>query len=160
MNETNTAAQTAETTTVIDFAHTGKSRSPRRGVKKRPSHPDADLIENCIECAMQITAGKAPYKIDPTDSEFAAFCDDICRSRADRALRAVLDMSPSTLDGLRAKAGLVEVVMEDWTDYPGGVQFDELQTTFLLSLAKDVIRFQRAAMVEKTSHLTFSGADK
>lgn len=159
MVETN-SAHTAETSTIIDFAHVGKSRPPRRSVKKRPSHPDADLIENCIECAMQIAAGKAPYKIDPTDSEFAAFCDDICRSRANRALRDLLDLSPSTLDGLRAKAGLVEVVMDDWQEYGGSVNLDELHSTLILSLAKDVIRFQRTAMIEKTSHSSFSSVGK
>ncbi|QOZ15923.1 hypothetical protein XI02_13755 [Bradyrhizobium sp. CCBAU 21365] len=152
------ATTTAESSqaAIIDFGQIGKSRPPRRSVKKRPDHPDADLIESCIECAMQMAAGKAPYKIDPTDSEFAAFCDDICRSRADRALCAVLDMNPSTLDGLRAKAGLVEAVVDDWTDFPGGIQLDELHTNLLLSLAKDVIRFQRAAMIEKTSHLSIA----
>ncbi|WFU58330.1 hypothetical protein QA639_12870 [Bradyrhizobium pachyrhizi] len=76
-----------------------------------------------------------------------------CRDRHSAMTRTgtspVLDLSPATLDGLRAKAGLVEVVMDDWADFPGGVQLDELQSTLILSLAKDVIRFQRTAMIEK-----------
>jgi|GEM_PF-2077601 len=158
MTEAATIAQTTQAA-VIDFAQIGKSRPPRRGVKKRPNHPDADLIEHCIEYGMQIAAGKASYKVDPTDSEFASFCDDICQSRADRALRAVLEMSPSTLDGLRAKAELVEIATNDWAAFDD-VAFDELRTKFLLSLAKDVIRFQRLAMSAKTSHLRFAGIGK
>ncbi|PAY07163.1 hypothetical protein CK489_15290 [Bradyrhizobium sp. UFLA03-84] len=154
MTQVNTSEQATQAA-VIDFAQIDKPRSTRRSVKRRPAHPDADLIENCIECAMQIAAGKAPYKIDPTDSEFAALSDDISRSRADRALRAALDLSPTTLDGLRAKAGLVEAIMDDLSNFPGDIQLDELQSALVLSLVKDVIHFQRAAMIAKTSHLPF-----
>lgn len=138
---------------VINFAAVGTSRPARRNVKKRPVHMDADLIEHCIEYGMQINAAQAAYKVDPTDSEFASFFDDLCRSRANRAMRAVLELPPKTLDGLRAKAELIQIVCKDWESLHGSVELDELRTEFVHSLASDIVRLQRAAY--KTSHLPF-----
>jgi hypothetical protein len=43
---------------VINFALSSATpRATRRRDRKRPDHPDADLIEHCIEYAMQIAAG-------------------------------------------------------------------------------------------------------
>src|SRR5664279_913412 len=127
-------------TSVIKFSTKTAGRSPRNRVGKRPDHPDADLIDNCIEYARQITGALISYKIDPTDAEFAAFFDDVAQSRADRALRSALDLPPKTMDGLRAKAALVRTALDDWSG-----NLDELRQEFLISLADDVIRFQKAS---------------
>ena len=136
-------------TSVIEFPAKTAGRSPRNRVGKRPDHPDADLIENCIEYAIQINGALISYKIDPTDAEFAAFFDDVAQSRADRALRSVLDLPPQTMDGLRAKASLVRTAVDDWAG-----DLDELRQEFVKSLADDVIRFQRAARRRSQSRTT------
>ena len=131
---------------VIKFSTKTAGRSPRNRVGKRPDHPDADLIERCIEYVIQINGALISYKIDPTDAEFAAFFDDVAQSRADRALRSVLDLSPQTMDGLRAKAALIRTALDDWSG-----NLDELRQEFLISLADDVIRFQKASVALKQS---------
>jgi hypothetical protein len=150
-------AQTITTETpVINFAERTAPRLPRKSVGKRPDHPDADLIEHCIEYAMQIAAGRAAFPIDPTDAKFAAYFDNLTQSRANRALCAALDMEPQTLDGLRAKASLVEVALGDWDAFDT-ILIDELRKKFLISLANDIIRFHRGAEKQKTSHIIFPG---
>ena len=133
-------------TSVIKFPAKTAGRSPRNRVGKRPDHPDADLIENCIGCAMHITGALTSYNIDPTGAEFAAFFDDLAQSRADRALRSALDLPPQTMDGLRAKAALVRTALDDWSG-----NLDELRQEFLISLADDAIRFQKASVALKQS---------
>lgn len=135
-----------------NFTPQPSMRRNRRRVGKRPVHPDADLIEHCIEYAMQIAAGKAAFPVDPTDAEFAAYFDNLTQSRADRALVAALDIEPSTLDGLRAKASLVHIAMDDWDNFDS-IMIDELPKKFLISLADDVVRFQRSAVDQKTSNI-------
>ena len=133
-------------TSVIKFSTKTAGRSPRNRVGKRPDHPDADLIENCIEYAMQINGANISYKIEPTDAEFASFTDDVAQSRADRALRLAADCVAKTMDGLRAKAALVRTALDDWSG-----NLDELRQEFLISLADDVIRFQRASFALEQS---------
>jgi hypothetical protein len=112
----------------------------RRRAGKRPDHPDADLIEHCIEYAMQISAGRVAYMVDPTDAKFASHCDDLAMARGDRAMNAILDIEPVTIDGVKAKAALVKLSIEDWSG-----DLDELRQCFLISLADDMIRLQRHA---------------
>ena len=136
-------------TSVIKFPAKSSCAARRSRVGKRPDHPDADLIENCIGCAMHITGALTSYNIDPTGAEFAAFFDNVAQSRADRALRSVLDLPPQTMDGLRAKASLVRTAVDDWAG-----DLDELRQEFVKSLADDVIRFQRAARRRSQSRTT------
>lgn len=154
MNTGTERAANTQQSHVINFAVNATKPQARRRVGKRPDHPDADLIEHCIEYAMQIAAGKAAFPIDPTDATFAAYFDDLTQSRADRALVAALDTEPVTLDGLRAKASLVEIAMSDWDNFDS-IMIDRLRKKFLISLAKDVTRFQRSARDQKTSHIAF-----
>lgn len=136
----NTAQASAIVSPIIDFAtKTAKPKSPRR-VSRRPDHPDAGLIEHCIEYASQTKAAEVCYLIDPTDSEFAAFADDLSRSRANRAMRQALELAPVTMDGLRAKAAVVVHCIDEW-----GGELTDMHRQFLASLAEDVIRFQRVS---------------
>ena len=50
------------------------------------------------------------------------------------------------MDGLRAKAALVRTALDDWSG-----NLDELRQEFLISLADDVIRFQKASIALKQS---------
>src|SRR5882757_9288032 len=124
----NTQAQATAETPIIDFAANAANRAPRRRSSKRPNHPDAYLIDHCIEYAMHISSGKIAYEVDPTDATFAWFRDDLAQGRATRALSAILEIEPVTVDGLRAKAALVKITLEDWDG-----NLDELRQRFLIS---------------------------
>jgi hypothetical protein len=128
---------------VINFAETKKKpRSVRKA--KQSDHPDAELIECCMEYAAQIKIAEVGYLIDPTDSEFAEFADNLAQSRARRAMTQLLDLAPTTMDGLRAKAAIVAICIEDWNGAIEGIPRE-----FVVSLAEDVIRFQRASVAMK-----------
>ena len=131
---------TSGTAPVINFAEKTKKPRPPKRASRRPDHPDADLIEHCIEYASQIKIAEVGYEIDPTDSEFASFTDDLAQSRAGRAMRQIIEMQPATMDGLRAKANIVAMCIDDWNG-----ELQPLQRSFLASLADDVIRFQRVS---------------
>ncbi|MDB5579645.1 MAG: hypothetical protein JWR80_4821 [Bradyrhizobium sp.] len=136
-----TAAHTTPTPSpVINFATANSDRKSERRASKQPDHPDADLIAACIEYATQIHAGQTAYKIDPTDAKFASVADTAAQRRADRAMVQILDLPPRTMDGMRAKAAIVEMALEDWTS-----DLDDLRQNFIITLANDVIRFQRAS---------------
>jgi hypothetical protein len=125
------STQTASTATpVINFATANSDRKSARRASKQPDHPDADLIAACIEYATQVHAGQIAYKIDPTDAKFASVADTV----------QILDLPPRTMDGMRAKAAIVEMALEDWTS-----DLDDLRQSFIITLANDVIRFQRAS---------------
>jgi (p)ppGpp synthase/HD superfamily hydrolase len=125
------STQTASTATpVINFATANSDRKSARRASKQPDHPDADLIAACIEYATQVHAGQIAYKIDPTDAKFASVADTV----------QILDLPPRTMDGMRAKAAIVEMALEDWT-----CDLDDLRQSFIITLANDVIRFQRAS---------------
>jgi len=53
-------------------------------------------------------------------------------------MRQALDLAPVTIDGLRAKAAVVVHCIND-----RGGELEDLHRRFLVSLAEDVIRFQR-----------------
>jgi hypothetical protein len=136
----NTARASDIVLPIIDFAvRTAKPRTTKRA-GKRPEHPDAELIEHCIEYASQIKVAEVGYEIDPTDSDFASFSDTLAQSRATRAMRQIVALKPSTMDGLRAKANIVAMCIDDWNG-----ELQPLQRSFLTSLAEDVIRFQRVS---------------
>ncbi len=120
-----------------NFATQPKGRARRR---RQASHVDADLIDLCIEYGMQIAAGRAAYEIDPTDSDFAHIADNIAQARAGRAMTAILEREPLTIDGVRAKAAIVKLAIEDWSG-----DLDDLRQNFIISLADDVVRLQRHA---------------
>lgn len=136
----NTAQASDIVSPIIDFAvRTAKPR-PTKRASKRPEHPDAELIEHCIEYASQIKVAEVGYEIDPTDSDFASFSDTLAQSRATRAMRQIVELKPNTMDGLRAKANIVAMCIDDWNG-----ELQPLQRSFLTSLAEDVIRFQRVS---------------
>jgi hypothetical protein len=50
------------------------------------------------------------------------------------------------MDGLRAKAAIVKLAIDDWEG-----DLDDLRQRFLISIADDIIRMQRALMSQKRS---------
>lgn len=124
------------------FSAAATTRPPRakRSRPALPDHPDAKLIGHCIEYAVHVSSGAMAYTIDPTDAEFASPYDSKVIRLADRALAAILECEAVTIDGVRAKARLVSIMLKDW-----GSHLDDLREQFLISLADDVVRLQRHA---------------
>ena len=110
------------------------------------NHPDAKLICLCIEYGTLIAGAQVAYNIDPTDSEFASQADSLTQTRADRAMLEIIDLETKTMDGLRAKAAIVKIAIEDWA-----CDLEEIRQDFLVSLANDAIRLQRAGAELKRS---------
>jgi hypothetical protein len=133
---------------IVKFAH-------RERAAKRPAHPDAKLINACIEYCMALSGAEAAFKTDPTDSHFAVPAAEEAETRAAVALALATKIEPITTDGLRAKAACVAEALGKCDNY-----LDEISSEFLLSLAADVIRFHRAANEQElhsTSKVMVSG---
>jgi hypothetical protein len=141
----NAVQQRSTETPVLNFA-TATARSRRKPLSLRVTHPDAGLIESCIEYAMEMAGTQIAYEVDPTDSDFAAFFDTKAQGRGEKALQFITECEARTMDGLRAKAAIVETVLQDWND-----NLEKLGHDFLVSLARDVIRHQQASIGRKTS---------
>jgi hypothetical protein len=103
--------------------------------KTKISHPDAELIGSCIEVATALRGTAGAFEADPTgDNDFAAAQDDAALKRASQAMHAAANYLPSTFDGLRTKAAIVDMVFE----------IDRCEArAFVRSLADDVIRFHK-----------------
>jgi hypothetical protein len=117
------------------------SRTIPLRVIERSAHPDAKLISLCIEYGLAVAGAKVIYQIDPTDAEFASRADTSARARADRSMEEIIGTATKTMDGLRAKAAIVKLAIDDWEG-----NLDDLRQRFLISIADDIIRMQRALM--------------
>jgi hypothetical protein len=141
-------------TAVIDFStQTGAARK-RRPNPVRSVHPDADLIETCIEVASHIAAGAAAFVVDPTDSDFANGADTRAQARAMRNLSKLYEMEADSFDGLRAKAELIPILLKDWNGH-----FDEIGQKFLISIADDVRRLQHHMSARRQSDISLMKTD-
>jgi hypothetical protein len=112
----------------------------------RKTHPNRSLIEHCVDYAVHMRGALAGFDADPTDSEFAAATDDIFRSRARKHLVLATKAKACTIDGLRAKAALIPIIIES-----GGGRLEEPEAKFLQALANDIVRIQRASRDAKQS---------
>lgn len=141
---------------VINFAernHTRRRPSQRRLVVPVPDHPDGVLITACIEYAMQIRGAQVTYEIDPTDSDFAEVMDDFAQGKARDLLAIIMANRPTTMDGLRAKAKLTSIVLEDWAG-----DLDQADKDFLISIAEDVVDLHKACNTAGKSDAAFETA--
>jgi hypothetical protein len=121
-------------TSVVKFPAKTPARMPRTEATERPNHPDADLIKACMAYASAIAGTKAAFDVDPTgDSDFAQPLDERALRAAHKNQHLAANCSPSTIDGLRAKAAVVEMILETETDA------DSVKP-FLKSLADDIER--------------------
>lgn len=103
-----------------------------------PSHPDAPLLKACVSVAVALRGASGAYEADTTDDkDFAAAIDSALLKRAEKALTEAADYLPSTLDGIRAKAEIVNMAIEAM---PSGIV-----KGFLLSLSADIARFHKAS---------------
>jgi hypothetical protein len=139
-----TATQTTPTPSpVINFATATGGKKPRL-YDRIAAHPDAVLIENCIKYVAEISSAREPiFVVDPTgDNDFAGAFTTKARNRADRALTLITAGEPQTMDGLRAKAAIMDPMLAVCDGLLEAIDHD-----FLASLARDVIRLHRASQV-------------
>ncbi len=103
-----------------------------------PSHPDASLLKACVAVAVALRGAEGAYEADATSGkEFAAAIDGGLIERAEKALAAAANCQPTTLDGFRAKADIVDMAFQVMPS--GGVR------TFLQSLCADITRLHKAS---------------
>jgi hypothetical protein len=140
-----TSQVTQSSAAVVDFA-TVSNIKPRRPAQ-RISHPDAELIENCIAYAVTVTGISAAFKVDPTDAKFAEVTLKKADRRAERLMGEILALPAKTVDGARAKTALVDIVLYHFE----GCAIDGLHLDFISSIAKDVAIVQQAASALKQS---------
>ncbi len=118
--------------------------------KDRAAHPDRALLEHCTDYAMQIAGALGAYDIDPTDgNDFAAQIDSMCRSRAAPSLAKATRARAKTVDGLRAKAETVRLILKNTA---GGDLLEKEEVAFLVSHLDDVKRFHRATTYGTSSY--------
>jgi hypothetical protein len=106
----------------------------------RKTHPNRTLIENCVDYAVHMQGALAGFDVDPTDSEYASATDSIFRARARRHLVSATRIKACTIDGLRAKAALIPIIIASAAGC-----LEEPEAKFLQSLATDIVRIQRAS---------------
>lgn len=108
---------------------------------KPAKHPDAELIEACMDFATALYGSSGAFDVDPTeDCEFASTRDTRALKRADDARSIITSYLPKTLDGLCAKAQAAQVCNKyDIQEAP----------SFNASVANDVVRFHRIITAAK-----------
>ncbi len=120
-----------------------KIKPTRRGASAKSTveqHPDFALINACVDFAKHTAAARAAFSVDPTDNnDFGAYHDGLSTNRALKSLEMVIAMHALTLDGLRAKASLVDVILNDLDGSP----MEEYHEATFRSLAEDVKTFQQ-----------------
>lgn len=128
-----------KSTTRRGFLSTGVPS--KRTTKTKPGdHPDADLIRCCVAYASAIAGAAAAYKADPTsDCDFANATDGRALATARKLMGHAANYLPTTLDGLRAKGEIIELIMETEVDTASAI-------SFMRSVADDIARFHKAAM--------------
>ena len=126
-------------TSVVKFSPKSAGRAPRyrKRTAGRPDHPDANLIQACLDCAYATGGIKEAFHADPTgNSDFAQPMDERALRTARKSVNFAANYSPSTIDGLRAKAAIVRMVLEIESD-------TESAAPFFKSLADDIRRLCR-----------------
>lgn len=126
-------ARSSAKPTIINFAVAGV---PRARNAKLPDHPDAELIQACLNYAIAMRGASGAYEADPTgDNDFAAAADTRLLKQAAKEQDVIAASHATTLDGLRAKAAAADIAANLDRD---------CAPSFLRSLAADVIRIHRA----------------
>lgn len=121
---------------VVDFTTAATaSRAPGSRRANLPDHPDAELIQACVEFGIAVRGASGGFEADPTgDSEFAQRMDVALLKRARKQQELIATLRPTTLDGLRAKATVANMART----------FDLDQSSALLSsLCTDVTQVHR-----------------
>ena len=104
-------------------------------------HPDAKLIQACVDFAIAMRGASGAYEIDPTgNNDFAQAIDSKLLAQADDAQAVITRRAPSTIDGLRAKAMILKMAIDLDCDETGALSG---------SLAEDVKRFHKAISEHK-----------
>jgi hypothetical protein len=121
----------------VDFSVAAAAATKSQVSKLKVDHPDATLIQACINFAIAMRGASGAFEVDPTvDCDLAQAADKRLMRQASKEQSLIAATRPSTLDGLRAKAAIVDMALD--------LDRDDM-SFFLRSLAADVIRFHRAA---------------
>lgn len=122
---------------ILDFPPTARPPLEERSDAEAEAHPDADLIRACVRFGIAVRGSSGGFEADPTgDCIFASAKSEALLKRAEKEWRFASNYLPSTMDGLRAKAAIVEMAID--IDQPS-------LKAFLRSFADDVVRFHRAS---------------
>ncbi|WP_375413098.1 hypothetical protein [uncultured Bradyrhizobium sp.] len=114
--------------------------------KANSPHPDAQLIAACVAYGFVMGGAAAGWRIDPTDSDFAGPADIRNLRKGEALIEKMKGLETKTLDGIAAKAGVVELICSSGSNY---VSPDEVE--FTSSLAKDIMNFQLSAAGETSA---------
>lgn len=127
-----------------------KTTTKKRPTKVKPVTVDAqaELITACVVFAQARSACSAGYKADPDgNSKNAERLSEPYYRKATLALASVALSPASTIEALRAKSAVAEILVEEMQDC--GCRTDKLDALFLTQFAKDVNGFARLAIEEK-----------
>ncbi|MCB1393846.1 hypothetical protein [Nitrobacter sp.] len=133
-----TVSERASKPNVVDFTTAATaSRAPGSRRAHLPDHPDAELIQACVEFGIAVRGASGGFEADPTgDNEFAQRMDTALLKRARKQQKLIATLRPTTLDGLRAKATVANMART----------FDLDQSSALLSsLCTDVTQVHRSS---------------
>lgn len=133
-----TVTDRASKPNVVDFstaAAAGRAPGARRA--NLPDHPDAELIQACVEFGIAVRGASGGFEADPTgDNDFAQRMDATLLKRARKQQELIATFRPTTLDGLRAKATAANMALT----------FDLDRSSVLLSsLCTDVAQVHRSS---------------
>jgi hypothetical protein len=133
-------------TSVVKFPAKSRSRAPLVRRAKWPNHPDDVLIGACVAYAYAMGGIRAAFPADPTgDKDFVQSIDGHALLAARRNMHRAANLFASTLDGLRAKAFIVSIVLDNETDTAS-------VSPFLKSLAHDIERLYVAGTLRHEAH--------
>lgn len=133
--------------TVVNFTTAATaSRAPGSRRASLPDHPDAELIQACVEFGIAVRGASGAFEADPTgDNDFAQRMDSALLKRARKQQELIATLRPTTLDGLRAKATVANMART----------FDLDQSSALLSsLCTDVAQIHRSSKNTAAAVLT------
>ncbi|NGX99831.1 MAG: hypothetical protein G4V63_33025, partial [Candidatus Afipia apatlaquensis] len=111
--------------------HAAAILNNERAKKRKPAgrHPDHALISHAIEYVAHMKGADAGYNVDPTDSDIAAPFDTKHRAVARLAFSRLTKLKANTIDGLRAKAAVMEHVAYELSQFAAdGTEVDFLRS--------------------------------
>lgn len=131
-----TVSDRASKPNVADFTTAATaSRAPGSRRANLPDHPDAELIQACVEFGIAVQGMNGGFEVDPTDdADFAQRMDSALLNRARKRQELIATLRPTTLDGLRAKATVANMARSSDLDQ---------SSALLSSLCTDVANVHR-----------------
>lgn len=142
-----TVSDRASKPNVVDFSTAATAgRAPRSRRATLPDHPDAELIQACVEFGIAVQGMNGGFEVDPTDdADFAQRMDSALLKRARKQQELIATLRPTTLDGLLAKAVVANMAR--------ACDLDQ-SSALLSSLCTDVAQVHRSSKNTAAAVLT------